>query len=284
MTPVAATKTSMMFDKTKRPPPKGYWKRLKGARQMNGHLVGWTTLPWFPLKVASFAAAEKFIKDWNKVDSRYEYSLPTQCERCYNECNETYPSVGLEMGTLGKHVCHTCHMEGLMNVKSSKPMGKSKMPPWKFGETVKELTKDVKPPAVVPYLVRKPGDIWKLPTANSPFQSEQWGYQGSAKTPYVITRYFNKKDGATTPDGWACSCMNFTRNVPRTPCKHILNIMLKEGSGGVKPASAKLANVDEKKLRAFEKWEAEQKAKEAGNKQTAGVKLNLFGVTARKFR
>ncbi len=138
-----------------------------------------------------------------------------------------------------------------------------------------------------PTLVRKEGEIWRLNSSNSPFGSEQWAYQGSAKSPYVITHYGHKKDGAVTQDGWACSCMNFTRNVPRTPCKHILNVMLKENpnlplGSGLK-ASAKLASVDDKKLAQFEKWEREQAAK-GEVKPTAGAKLNLFGTTTRKFR
>ncbi len=48
-------------------------------------------------------------------------------------------------------------------------------------------------------------------------------------------------------------------------------------------ATAKIANVDQKKLAAFEKWEKGQAAK-AGAAPTAGVKLNIFGATGRKFR
>jgi len=134
-----------------------------------------------------------------------------------------------------------------------------------------------------PELVRKQGDIWVLNKANAPFNSKQWAYQGSAKTPYVITHYISKKDGATTEDGWACSCMSFTRNTPRTPCKHILNVMLKENVPGVNKASAKMANVDDEKLKAFQKWEREQAAKEK-HKPTSGAELKHFGATGRKFR
>ena len=82
--------------------------------------------------------------------------------------------------------------------------------------------------------VRTVGEIWKLPQGYSPLWTEQWGYQGSAKAPYIISnKPMSHANGSTTSDGWACSCMSFTRNTPRTPCKHILNVMLKEGLGKV---------------------------------------------------
>jgi hypothetical protein len=135
--------------------------------------------------------------------------------------------------------------------------------------------------------VRKEGDIWKLPRANSPLWTDQWAYQGSAKSPYIISkRPEGRADGSTTVEGWACACPNFTRHTPRTDCKHILNVKLKEGLGTVKKTAAKTANVDDKKLKAFEAWEREQAMLKAGNKPTAGAnaKLNLFGATTRKFR
>jgi len=119
-------------------------------------------------------------------------------------------------------------------------------------------------------------------------QAEQWGYQGSAKAPYIITHYFSKVDGSTTQDGWACGCMSFTRNVPRTPCKHILNVMLQEGK---KPSALKskhediaaLAGLGDADVDAFKKWQKEQAAaKEV--KPVSGQELNLFGATGRKFR
>jgi hypothetical protein len=134
--------------------------------------------------------------------------------------------------------------------------------------------------------IRTIGEIWKLERANSPFNAEQWGYQGTAKLPYVITHYLNKVDGSTTPDGWACSCRSFTRNVPRTPCKHILNVMLKEDQTPT-GASAKAAKVSalltDDDARAFEKWKREQ-AEKGEVKPSAGADLELFGSTTRKFR
>ena len=137
-----------------------------------------------------------------------------------------------------------------------------------------------------PSIVRKVGEMWRLDKANSPFNAEQWGYQGTAKLPYVITHYFNKVDGSTTPDGWACSCMSFTRNVPRTPCKHILNVMLNEGKTP-KGASAKAAKVSalltDEDAKAFDKWKREQ-AEKGEVKPLVGAVLELFGSTVRKFR
>jgi hypothetical protein len=131
----------------------------------------------------------------------------------------------------------------------------------------------------------KVGDIWELPKSNSPMWTQQWGYQGSAKAPYIISRRDEgHANGSTTNDGWACSCMSFTRNTPRTPCKHILNVIVKYSLGVVKTATAKMANVDDAKLKEFEKWQREQAALKAGNNPTAGAKLNLFGATTRKFR
>jgi hypothetical protein len=134
--------------------------------------------------------------------------------------------------------------------------------------------------------VRSVGSIWKLDKANAPFNSEQWGYQGTGKLPYVITHYFNKVDGSTTPDGWACSCMSFTRNVPRTPCKHILNVMLKEGKtpSNVSAKTAKVsALLTDEDAKAFQKWMREQAEKKEVT-PTAGAELKLFGAQGRKFR
>lgn len=193
----------------------------------------------------------------------------TQCLRCYTTIlDETFPTIGLEAEMIGKHVCNKCHQEGLENMKT-KPTDKN-------GSPVQYIPK--------PTLVRKEGDIWKLPKASSPMWTDQWGYQGSAKTPYVVSHRSENANGATTEDGWACSCANFTRHTPRTKCKHILNVMLKEGMT-VGAATAKIANVDQKKLAAFEKWEKEQAAIKAGAPApTAGVKLNIFGATGRRFR
>ena len=131
---------------------------------------------------------------------------------------------------------------------------------------------------------RTVGEVWKHVSGPSPFNSEQWSYQGSAKVPYVITHYHARVDGSTTGDGWACSCMNFTRNVPRTPCKHILTTMLQNGMTpkGVTPKSAKInASLSDDDAAQFEKWKREQAEKKEVKPtgEFAGV-----GATGRKFR
>lgn len=203
------------------------------------------------------------------------------CVVCKKKCWETYKG----------GVCSTCQPQGTLMkpkpklFKNHLGISKEEYEGYGFGldSVPYQKAKPVSKPT--PTLVRKQGDIWKLPKANAPFRSEQWAYQGSAKTPYVVTRYDDKRDGAVTEDGWACSCMSFTRNVPRTPCKHILNVMLKEGIGTVQKATAKLANVDDKKMAEFERWQREEAARKKDKQAVSGeAKLNLFGNTGRKFR
>lgn len=196
-----------------------------------------------------------------------------RCNWCRKKCSETYKG----------GFCSACHT-GV------------EMPKSKYGDPDVEVSYNGKiipkggnitHPFVAtpkPVLVRKEGDIWKLPKANSPMWTEQWGYQGSAKAPYIISRRDEgHANGSTTSEGWACACPNFTRHTPRTDCKHILNVKLKEGMG-VKKGAVKMASVDDAKMKAFEKWEREQAERDAGNVTTAGKKLNLFGATTRKFR
>lgn len=157
-----------------------------------------------------------------------------------------------------------------------------------------EFCENCNPEAALEKIMSKPkfqpkeGDIWQLPKAGSPMWTKQWGYKGSSTAPYIISHrstLVGMSNGATTTDGWACSCPNFTRKTPRVPCKHILNVMIKEGLGGtISSPAVKMANVDDAKLRAFQEWERQQAALKAGNKPTAGAKLALFGVTTRKFR
>jgi hypothetical protein len=205
-----------------------------------------------------------YVSGWDKIGDPIlrDANSRLRCGFCRRLCNETYKG----------GFCSSCAAEG-----TSFPEG--------FGLVKKNNPKPNYPVLSAPYQIRNEGDIWKLPKANSPMWTEQWGYQGSAKAPYIISkRDESRVDGSTTATGWACACPNFTRHTPRTPCKHILNVILKEGLGAVKPVAAKLANVDDKKLKAFEKWEREQAARDAGNNPTSGVKLNLFGATTRKFR
>ncbi len=130
-------------------------------------------------------------------------------------------------------------------------------------------------------IIHKEGDIWDIPRSISPMWTKQWGYQGSSKMPYIISFNPERTNGSTTDEGWACSCPNFTRHTPRTPCKHILNIMLKMGKVTV-TATAK-ANASQGDLAEFEKWKRE-KAAAAPKEPVKDAKLNLFGATGRKFR
>lgn len=210
-----------------------------------------------------------------------------RCNWCRKKCSETYKG----------GFCSACHtgVEMPMKWKTTLPMldpltGQlvpTKKPlPMKAGKVVHPFMMGdvVEVDGQVKKIVRKEGDIWKLPKANSPMWTEQWGYQGSAKAPYIISRRDEgHANGSTTSEGWACACPNFTRHTPRTDCKHILNVKLKEGMG-VKKGAVKMASVDDAKMKAFEKWEREQAERDAGNVTTAGKKLNLFGATTRKFR
>jgi hypothetical protein len=112
-----------LFDKTKRAPPSHYLARASSGKN-------WMKMKWH-MPVKSWADAEKLVQKWNKwnLDSWWEYRLPLHCERCYHTCSETYPTFGLEAGLIGKHVCSTCHNEGLENMKKVK-MYKPASHPW----------------------------------------------------------------------------------------------------------------------------------------------------------
>ena len=265
------------YDKTKREPPSHYLRRRKNPNSVPKY-NNWEYSTWVDWdKVTSFADAESTINAWNTQESLrttgalWEYKLPLHCGRCYSvlfrndgyvTCNETHS--GASSG--GLQLCSKC-VAVYPTVKLPKPFLLPK------AETSMPKPK-----------IRNVGEIWRLDKANAPFGVSQWGYMGAAKTPYVITLYPTTKweAGKTTPDGWACSCMNYTRNMPRTPCKHILNVMLREGVR-VNKTAAKMANVDADKLEAFEKWQREQ-AEKAPVETTAGVKLARYGATGRKFR
>ena len=80
----------------------------------------------------------------------------------------------------------------------------------------------------------KSGEIRKLPAASSPMFVSQWAYQGTAKTPYIISRKGGYKGTGYATEAqkaaeWACSCKSWTTTVPRAACKHIVAIKLKEG-------------------------------------------------------
>lgn len=137
-----------------------------------------------------------------------------------------------------------------------------------------------------PSIVRNVGDIWSIPKENSPMWTQQWGYADSPTRIYIVSRYSHTLTMGTgrTSDGWDCNCPSFPQNTPRVSCKHILNVQKKAGIAGVKNSSVVLANVDDKKMAAFEAWQREQAARKKDNNPTAGAKLALFGTTTRKFR
>ena len=77
------------------------------------------------------------------------------------------------------------------------------------------------------------GEIRKLPAASSPMFVSQWAYQGTAKTPYIVSRKGGYKGtGYATEQQkaqeWQCSCKSWTTTVPRADCKHVVAIKLKE--------------------------------------------------------
>jgi hypothetical protein len=77
------------------------------------------------------------------------------------------------------------------------------------------------------------GEIRKLPKSSSPMFTDQWSYQGTAKTPYIVSRKQGYKgNGYATEQQkaqeWQCSCKSWTTTVPRQKCKHIVAVMLKE--------------------------------------------------------
>jgi hypothetical protein len=79
----------------------------------------------------------------------------------------------------------------------------------------------------------KSGEIRKLPAASSPMFVSQWAYQGTAKTPYIISRKGGYKGAGYATEAqkaaeWACSCKSWTTTVPRAACKHIIAVQLKE--------------------------------------------------------
>ena len=53
---------------------------------------------------------------------------------------------------------------------------------------------------------------------NSYGYKRRWAVSGSAATPYTVSE--------ATDGNWACSCMNWTRTVPREDCKHVMRVKL----------------------------------------------------------
>jgi len=125
----------------------------------------------------------------------------------------------------------------------------------------------------------KNGDVRKLPKANSPLWTVQWSVMGTAKLPYVVSRNPGHANGATTSEGWACSCPNFTQHTPRTECKHILKVMQLEN---VKPASPPVASLPEDQQEAFRKFLLQQA--ERGTPARPAGKTKPLITQGRRFR
>jgi hypothetical protein len=124
----------------------------------------------------------------------------------------------------------------------------------------------------------KSGEIRKLPKSSSPMFTTQWAYQGTAKTPYIIScRQGYKGNGYATEQQkaqeWQCSCKSWTTTVPRQNCKHIIAVKLKEGILKdvtskplivVKPEKGHVV-ISEEEHEAYKKFLAARGTRKAGN-------------------
>lgn len=269
--------------KQKAPAPTKYLKRTSKHvdKKCRPH---WVDGEWDALAPANFYDAEMLMRQWNTraecdgVDVQYQ--LPLYCHRCFkSNLTETFAG----------NVCSDCKGKPMICTRCSRYTAKPKQ--FNGGgalcnecyensvnfalKKAKANGVDMTPFKQKPTTVkRQNGDFWPIPASNAPVGAKQWGYQGSGKTPYIITQYATKRDGAVTVDGWACSCPNFTRNTPRDHCKHIIKIMVSEGitPGLVSKAHTKtlqaVVGASDAQLEAFQKWQKEQaenKPKKAGD-------------------
>ena len=103
------------------------------------------------------------------------------------------------------------------------------------------------------------GEIRKLPKANSPMWSEQWAYQGTAKSPYIVSAKKKAGNGITSgwDQTWGCSCPDWTKHSPRVACKHILAVQLKEKIQ-VTPSDLMSGNMNPETKKEFEKFLAQK--------------------------
>ena len=136
----------------------------------------------------------------------------------------------------------------------------------------------------------KSGEIRKLPAASSPMFVSQWAYQGTAKTPYIVSRKQGYKgNGYATEQEraqeWQCSCKSWTTTVPRAACKHIIAVQLiekilvmatptKHPLIMVKPEKGHVV-ISEEEHEAYKKFLAARGTRKAGNN---------FDEEGRKFR
>jgi len=178
------------------------------------------------------------------------------CNKCFHKTSETYRG-----GLCSK--CRDAKMKIMKPILLAKP-APVQMPLQKI---------------MLPQQPMKNGDVRKLPTANSPLWTVQWSVMGTAKLPYVVSRNPGHANGATTSEGWACSCPNFIQHTPRTECKHILKVMQLEN---VKPASPPVASLPEDQQEAFRKFLLQQA--ERGTPARPAGKTKPLITQGRRFR
>ena len=236
-----------------KPVPTSYQRRLmqvslKGVRypKTPDHLGGGWNTEWFgtTLQPKTYAAAAKLIAEWNA--SMVASGMLVEY-RLDTDLKCAKCNVKCHE-TYAGDTCLACHMEDKKAMKK-----------------------------------REEGEIWEIPASSSPLWTKQWGYQGSAKEPYIISKK-NKIDGGTSADGWACSCRAFTQHSPRKDCKHIINVKHQYGLGTVNPTKKAIANMDSDEAAAFAEFKRQQ-AVNAKQQPTSGdADLALFGNMGRKFR
>ena len=125
-----------------------------------------------------------------------------------------------------------------------------------------------------------PGEIRKLPKGGSPLFTEQWAYQGTAKAPYIITARRKPGDGVKTGWDyvWSCSCPNWTKNMPRLDCKHVIGVKLKEKI--LIDNTPGKSSLDPEMQKEFEKFLAQKQTSVVGLKS----KSNALQEKGRRFR
>jgi hypothetical protein len=177
------------------------------------------------------------------------------CVKCGVYTKKSYPT----------NLCGNCYVVKLQSVVSkAKQAGID--PPKPFLLPKKET------------VAMKNGEVRKLPQANSPLWTEQWAAQGSAKAPYIVS---HKKgfNGATTDEGWACSCKDFTSHTPRADCKHICWVKKAEGIAMTAPPIAALPKEQQEAFKQFLLQQAQK-----GNPVDKIDKPKPFVTQGRRFR
>lgn len=211
------------------------------------------------------------IKKWEKLYGR-EYAL-VQCTKCH----DFHPSTGKD-GWVGD-VCDVCTGGKVMKcTKCGVFAGGEYYLQGNGGAYCQKCNTAVQ----IGEAMKKPmtkGEVRKLPKVNSPMWTDQWSVLGSAKEPYIVShKTTGAKLGNVTEDGWACSCMAFTRNTPREDCKHILKVKLFEGMSTA--AKVVVPTGHAKEYAEFLKLKAKEKRAAAVDGE---VKM-VGDTTGRKFR